>query len=168
MKWIGAFLIILSCGGFGFYQGINYRREERSLRDLLRVMDLMECELQYRLTPLPQLCSLISREFHGPVGGLFRCLGQELDSQISPDVSSCLHSALIQSKDLPAQTKRLAEELGMTLGSYDLKGQLIGLDCVKLQCRDLLDTMSQNREGRIRSYQTLGLCAGAAIAILFV
>ena len=168
MKWIGALLIIISCGGFGFYQGICYRKEEQALRDLLRVMDLMECELQYRLTPLPQLCNVIASQFRGPVGMVFRSLGQELESQIAPEAGSCMHSALIGCKELPQRLNGLLEELGTTLGSYDLQGQLIGLDAVRLQCRSFLDEMSQNREGRIRSYQTLGLCAGAAIAILFV
>ena len=31
-----------------------------------------------------------------------------------------------------------------------------------------LEVMGRNQEERLRSYQTLGLCAGAALAILFV
>ena len=31
-----------------------------------------------------------------------------------------------------------------------------------------LSRLETNRENRLRSYQTLGLCAGAALAILFL
>lgn len=168
LKWMGAILIVVSCGGFGFYQGINYRREERTLRELLQVMDLMECELQYRLTPLPHLCNMIAQQYRGPIGQLFQTLGKEMESQISPEVSSCMQAALIRCRNLPEQVRELLEQFGRTLGRFDLQGQMIGLDAVRMECRAKLEQMEQNRETRIRSYQTLGLCAGAALAILFV
>ena len=58
--------------------------------------------------------------------------------------------------------------LGRWLGRFDLDGQLKGLDAVRQECRRHLEELNNNREVRLRSYQTLGLCAGAAIAILFI
>jgi len=49
-----------------------------------------------------------------------------------------------------------------------MEGQLKGLESVRQECRRQVETLSYNRDARLRSYQTLGLCAGAALAILFV
>jgi stage III sporulation protein AB len=168
MKWIGAILIILSCGGFGFYQAGIYRAEEKNLRDLLRCLDLMQCELQYRLTPLPQLCILVSSQLGGAVGHVFDLLRRELENQVAPEVSSCMRSALLRCKNLTSQTRQLIQELGASLGQYDTYGQLSCFDAIRMQARTQLEELSRNRDSRIRSYQTLGLCAGAALAILFV
>ena len=48
------------------------------------------------------------------------------------------------------------------------QGQILGLEAVRSHCRSELDALSANQDERLRSYQTLGLCTGAALAILFV
>ena len=48
----------------------------------------------------------------------------------------------------------------------ELPGQQKGFSLAMEQCRLVLEEMAQNRTGRLRSYQTLGLCAGAALALL--
>ena len=58
-KWIGAILIIVSCGVCGFSVAAGKRREERLLSQLMDVLQFMEADLQYRLTPLPELCRII-------------------------------------------------------------------------------------------------------------
>ena len=59
-------------------------------------------------------------------------------------------------------------ELGDHLGRFDLQGQINGLEHCREHCVSKLKLLSDNKEKRLRSYQTLGLCAGAAIAILLV
>ena len=63
---------------------------------------------------------------------------------------------------------KIAITLGRTLGRFDLDGQLIGLENARRDCRRAVDALSENRDNRLRCYQTLGLCAGAALAILFI
>lgn len=167
-KWIGAVLITLGCGGFGCSLAAAHRREEYALRQLLSALDYMECELQFRLTPLPDLCRQAARERSGPVSRVLRELAEELDSQISPDVASCMSAALVAAGDIPRYTEENLKLLGSSLGRFDLKGQLNGLEAVRASCRRSLDELGNNRDIRLRSYQTLGLCAGAALAILLI
>ena len=55
LKVIGVILVIAGCGGVGFRIAANHRLEEKTLRQLIGILDYMECELQYRLTPLDLL-----------------------------------------------------------------------------------------------------------------
>jgi stage III sporulation protein AB len=58
--------------------------------------------------------------------------------------------------------------LGKSLGKFDLSGQLAGIDLVREGCKENLDRISKDRQERLRSYRTLGICAGIAIAILLI
>lgn len=167
-KWIGAVLIVTGCAGFGFAQASAYRKEESVLRQLLSALDFMECELQYRLTPLPDLCRQVGKETTGCIRAVFNSLAQEMDRQIAPDVSSCMHASLAIVKGVPERTKRILRDLGNSMGRFDLNGQLKGLEQIRSVCRQQVEALSSHRDERIRGYQTLGLCAGAALAILMI
>lgn len=167
-KIIGAALIIVGCGGVGFSMAAAHRKEEKSLRQLIRALDYMGCELQYRLTPLPELCRCAAAEGGGAVSQALLNLASELEAQVAPDAASCMSAALAKTAHLPQLTRKNLQALGTSLGQFDLQGQLTGLEMARKQCRRELDELSKNRDVRLRSYQTLGLCAGSALAILFL
>ena len=167
-RWFGAALVIAGCGGFGFSIASGYKREEGILRQLLRALNYMEWELQYRLTPLPELCRQAGKETRGTLREVFFNLARELEWQTSPDAASCMTAALKRSHELPRRVRGIMKQLGHTLGRFDLPGQKHGLEEVKEACRMELEALGKNRETRLRSYGTLGLCAGAALAILFL
>lgn len=168
VKIFGACLIIFGCGVFGFSVTAAYKREELALRQLIGALDYMQCELQYRMTPLPDLCRQAGYENQNRIGKFLILLSDELESQISPDVASCVRAALACIPELPKRVVKAFEIMGMSLGRFDAEGQIRGLEAVRAYCRTELDAMGINREARLRSYQTLGLCMGAALAILFV
>ena len=167
-KLIGAILILTGCGGFGFSMAAYYRLQERSLRQLARALEYMSCELSFRLTPLPRLCADASQIADGCVSDLFMRLSAELDRQISPDAVCCMDQAMKQTPDIPDITAEILTELGLTLGCFDLPGQLRGLENCQRMTKNAMDSLSVNRDQRLRSYQTLGLCAGAALVIIFL
>lgn len=166
-KWIGAVLIIVGCGGFGFSIAAGHKKEEKNLQQLLCILQYMESELQYKLTPLPELCRQAGDGANGILRGILHDLARELDWQVSPDACSCMNAALKKNKEVPASLRKLLLQLGHTLGRFDLPGQLRGLQSVREGCKEELRRFQKNQDTRLRSYQTLGLCAGAALAILF-
>lgn len=166
-KWIGAVLIIAGCGCTGFLAASNKRKEERILQQLAEVLEFMESELQYRLTALPELCRQAGKGTTGVLREVFLNLARELDWQTAPDACSCMSAALKKSRELPDSVRHLLLNLGHTLGRFDLAGQLRGIEAVKSGCVQVLMKQGKDHEKRIRGYQTLGLCTGAALAILF-
>lgn len=168
MKWIGAAMIVVGCGGVGFSMAIRHRVKERSLQELIASLDFMQCELQYRMTPMPDLCRLTAAQCNTGLRRFWTDLARELEDQIRPDVYHCVCAALGKSKDLPEQTEELLRSMGRSLGRFDLDGQVKGLENARYHCRRNLEELESCRDVRIRSYQTLSLCAGAALAILFL
>lgn len=168
IKWFGAMLIVSGCGAVGFVIAAAYRREEKELRQLSGALDYMACELQYRLTPLPDLCGQAAEECQGSVGRILKDLQEELKLQSLPDVECCVRAALSREGDYPQRICRAFQILGTSLGRFDLEGQLKGLEAVRNYCRRELEELSCGRDARLRSYQTLGICTGAALAILLI
>ena len=74
VKLTGAILIFLSCSSTGFLFARAYRKEERYLSEFIKLLDYMSCELQYRLTPLPQICIGAANMTYGVLEKVFRLL----------------------------------------------------------------------------------------------
>lgn len=167
-QMIGAVLIVAACGGYGLLLSAACRQRERELGRLLQALAYMENQLAYQLTPLPDLCRQAGKEVGGIVGEVLRNLARELSWQSAPDVTGCMAAALSRSRELPPQLRRLLAQLGRSLGRFDLPGQLRGLEAAREGCHQQLAQLRAGREPRLRSYRTLGLCAGAALVILLL
>ena len=168
VRYIGAILIFLGCGAFGFAFAANCRREERCLSELVRLLEYMSSELEYRLTPLPQICANAAENASGWLKTVFSALTKELENQIAPDAGACMEAAMLTARDIPQKVKNLLQTLGNSLGKFDLQGQMNEFSVVKEQCQAQLAQMRDKIDVRLRSYQTMGLCIGAGLAILFL
>lgn len=167
-KILGAVLIIAACGGMGFSLAAVHRRKEQMLRQIMAAVKFMACELQYRQTALPNLLAMTAAETTGAISQIFLAVARELERQIAPDAACCMNAVLEQFPKLPEMVAQKLQLLGRTLGRFDLSGQLSGLETVSQLCKRDLDGLLLNRDARLRSYGTLGLCAGAALVILFI
>lgn len=166
MKLLGAVMIIFGCGGVGFILTAAYRYQEQSLLQLVRAVEYMYCDLQYRLTPLPELCANAAQSCNGCVKKVLHQLYIELDKQVVPNASVCMHVIITKNGQLPKKLYRCMEMLGETLGRFDLQGQLQGLVSVKKHAEFELEQLRKNQDVRLRNYRTFGICAGAALVIL--
>ena len=83
------------------------------------------------------------------------------------DIAGCIN-ALLGTVDLPRRVRKNVRQLGASLGRFDLEGQLQGLEAVRQQCCADLKELEENREQRLRCYQTLTVCTGTALAILLI
>jgi len=167
-KWIGAVMIVSGCTGVGFRITYEKRKEENLLNQMLQLLQFLESELLYKLTSLPELSRMAAGEAKGILRTVFMNLYRELSWQKLPDAGSCMSAAIQRSGEIPSSTRRLLVQLGYTLGRYDLPGQLEGIQSVRKRCEDALQNCRMNRDDRLRCYQTLSVCAGAALAILLV
>ena len=166
IKIIGALLVLVGCGGCGILMATFHRREVAALHQLVHTVDVMISELEYRLTPLPELCRFASTQSKGVISAFFLMLADAMDKQISPDISCCTVSVLKRMENMPSHASAQLQSLGQTLGRFDLTGQLSALEHCRKACIAQLEVLEHQQGQRLRSYQTLGFCAGAALAIL--
>lgn len=168
MKLFGSLLIIFGCFSVGLYAALNHKRQLFALKKLLFLLDYMCCELRYKLAPLPEIFRNTANQANGYYRTFFLDLANELDMQIIPDAQSCLTVVLQKHETIPACVKECLTELGRTLGAFDLNGQLEGYAHTRAVCKEKLTALEEGKEGRMRTYQTLGLCGGVALAVLLI
>ncbi len=168
LKWFGVSLIVLGCGGVGLSMARQYVAQIAALKHLIIVLDYMANDLGYRQTPLPELCRCGAKLSVGIVSQVFTALAEQLESQTLSDAPGCMEQALILQKGMPDGLSTYFRQLGKSLGCFDVAGQVQGITAVRENCVKELNTLESDKTNRIRNYQTLGLCAGAALAILLI
>ena len=166
IRILGAAAVITGCGGFGISLAAAARKECTMLRILIRAIQEMQWELKYRMTELPELFRLAGESGSGVIREIFLEMAEKLNRREVMDVSAAFLSE-VNRIELPRKVRRNLKQLAQSLGRYDLEGQLQGLETVRQQCRsDLTELESEGKE-QMRCYQTLTVCAGAALAIIF-
>lgn len=168
VKLLGAAFIVLGCGGFGLVITRSIRKETLCLREFITALEFMECELNYHLTPLPQLCRLVSSMISGPICRFFLYLAEELEQQTASGAERCIFLAMERCPDIPPGVCQRIVKLGHSFGVFDLEGQIKCIRAVNEENARIYENMSRNQSVKLRSYKTLALCAGAALVILFI
>lgn len=168
IKLAGVIIIVITCSGFGFWVATSYKNETIFLRQFLSVLNIMECELRYKRSSLPDLCHILVEHTTGSLRGVFLALSQHLMSYCASNAAVCMQDAVKTTLRIPSRARPLLILLGDSLGKYDLDGQLKGIDFVRKNCEEILAIQVQELNNCVRTYKTLGICAGAALAILLL
>ena len=149
MKVLGAVLICVCCGWFGFSLSSAHKREERNLKQLIASLEYMQRE-------------------KGPVRDFWVAFKQELDQQLSAEVQPCLLAALDHTPKMTGITRECLLSIGKDLGKFDMDGQISALESSEIYCKERLENHCAGKDEQRRSYQTLGICAGAALVIILI
>lgn len=168
IRILGAILIISGCTGVGYALSRNYRREERAMEDLVQCLEWMMCEMNYRMPPLAALFRGAAEVCKGTVSQTMGQMAYELEQQLTPNIGACMHAAIAAVPNLPEKPGDHLRALGTSLGHFDLEGQIDRLQAASILCKQELKRMSNERETRLRNYQTLGICAGVALVIILL
>ena len=168
IRIFGALMIIVGCGAYGFMLSSAYRRELKAISQLLELLGSIECELLYRGPALSPMLYHLTANRKGLVFDIFRKLAAELDAQIQPNVSYCMDVTLQQFPNTPSETQRLIQKFGRTLGAFSEEGQLLEIRALKQEAQHRLSALEADLESKTKTYQTLGVCAGAAIVVIFM
>lgn len=168
LRIIGAIMILVGCGYAGFLLAASYRKETDSLTSFIEMLNYFECELQYRSPPISDMFSDFSETRKDLMGRFSKTLAVEIESQVCPNVKECVRAALQKHENMPKETACFLIKFGTTLGKFNADGQLLEIRSLKSVVQQKLEFLLSNQDWKTRNYKTLGLCAGAAIAILFI
>lgn len=166
LKLVGAVLILTTCGGLGLRSATEYLKEQKLLRQFVSILDYIECELQYRLTPLPDLCRLASSVTDSVLAEIFQALARELEVQASTNVKNSMEYVIDKFTVLTPLTRQTLLLLGQSLGQFDISGQIKEIEGVRHVCLQHLQEIASHKSERIRKYRTLGFCTGAVLVII--
>ena len=169
IRLLGA--VLLTCGGaaIGFSAAAALTRRARGLRAVLGALELLERELSFRLTPLPDLLARLAQLAAPPASGFFAACREGLDQLGEQSMAQIWAAALARRPmDLAPEDKNILLELGGVLGRYDGPGQreALGEIRARLLCQAERAEEESRRMGRV--YGALGLSAGSFLVIVLL
>lgn len=168
LKTVGILLVILGASCTGGVMAAQVYRTLSLARRLLPTLELMKSEIAYRRTPLPELMERFSTWNGGILSELFAILSRELGLRQEASVYAIMKKALSlpEMVTIPQSVRRILLNLAAALGQFDAGSQLRAMDLAIMETRALIEQLETEQKSRVRSYCTLGVCAGLALAIL--
>ena len=139
-------------------------------RQLVAGLQLMKNEVDVCAAPWPRAFAVMAVAVDGPLEQLFSAVAREMDRNRFLTPLMAVRQALREIPELPAgdAAQQTLLELAARLGRYDTDSQLQGIDLALLRLTEELHKAEQERGTRSKTYQTLGICTGLAVAILLM
>ena len=167
IRIIGAVLIVLGAGSFGIAKTAQFYRRQRQLRAFLHALEILRCELHYTLYPLPKLCRITAERSERVCAEFLRTYADLLDGGSNRSVAAREALSAVNIV-LPPDAQAAILELFSTLGRYDVDGEESLLQLTQRRLNAALERGETEKRPMVKGYAVLGICTGAAIAILLV
>lgn len=170
MRIVGVIFIVASAGVMGFRVALAMRRRCEMLRQLMAALQLMKNEIAFCGTPLPKAFALMAASCEGPLERLFSQIAKDMDKRRWLTPLAAMQQALKTVPELPQgdRVSMILLELAGKLGKYDLESQRQGIEMALTQLEEERRTAEKERSVKSKTYETLGICAGLAVAILLL
>lgn len=170
LKLIGLSLILTASTVAGLRLAAVVKRQQTQTLALIDAVLRIRHELQCRLTPLPEIFCALQAGRETAISAFFTELSQTLAAGSGCTVSYACRRALTKTQGLclPAAVRQTLLSLFDTLGLYDLEGNLQVLDLALTRLREQAAALRAEAPGRCRSFVTLGVCTGLAVAVVLL
>ena len=168
LKMIGVILVVGGASGFGIGKGLQFYRQLRQLREFYNALEILKCELNYTLMPLPKLCRVTAQRVNGVAAAYLLRYAKKLEDNIprTKAAAQCLEG--IRGLSLPRDAQMALLELFGTLGRYDLDGENRLLQLTAHRLNAAIERYQTEKKPLARGYAVLGTCTGIALAILLI
>jgi stage III sporulation protein AB len=134
-------------------------------------LQMLETEISYTSTPLPDAFQNVSVKSRSPAKELFMEAGCNLKSRTYSTVGEAFEKALDTIKDRMSIAKEDIEVLksfGYSMGTSDTEGQVKSFRLVLKQLEGQEVKAEELRNKNERLYKSLGLLGGIAVTILLI
>lgn len=170
VKLLGAITVITCTGYLGMLKARKYALRPKELRNLQAALQILETEIIYGATPLPEAMELVAARAEKSVAFLFYHAGQELLSMTGCTVKEAWDKALdmfssrtvLENSDLV-----ILRQLGNCLGMSDREDQAKHLRLAMEQLKiESVNAMEKSRT-HVKLWNYLGFLTGLMLVTVF-
>ena len=168
---VGCILIIGACSYIGFFLGKQYNTRFEQIKKLRSSLKMLETEIGYSMNPLPEALFRVGSRISGPVGTLYEHTSQVLEKNAGLPMEQIWKGGLDRLSEegsLKREELDVMDDFGLGLGGSDREEQLKNLHLAQEHLRIIEASAESDRNKYERMYKTLGVLAGAALAIVFI
>ncbi len=170
-KLIGSLLVIISSSLIGYLYGIKYSKRLSNLIYLQQCIKLLETEVLYGATPLPDALKNVYKKGNGKTSFIF----EEIRQNLLNHKDKSLYECFTETTDILKEKLHFKKEdievfmtLGQTLGTSDRKDHEKNFRMVITQLKALENEARIEKEKNEKMYKSLGVLTGIAIVIILL
>ncbi|MBO8137305.1 MAG: stage III sporulation protein AB [Desulfotomaculum sp.] len=171
LKLIGAALILCACACTGFSVARDYRRRPVELRLLQSALQMLETEISYGATPLPDALEQVGKRCESTVSSLFMITSQNLLKGEGITAGEAWEEALKKfhrKSSLKTSDLEVLRVLGSSLGISDREDQVKHLRLAREQLKIEAAKAEEEAAKNVKLYNYLGFLGGLTIILIFI
>lgn len=170
MKIVGILFVMLSSLSVGLRYAHMVQQRCTTIGQIILALRLLKSELSTHGTPLPEAFGLLAAATFGSAAAYFSSAAKEMNRNrwISPKESLQMAEAHLKEFTIKDPAIQILRDLSSGIGKFDMDSQLNALENAISRFELLRHSAEQERSVRCRTYRTLGLCTGIALAILLI
>lgn len=170
-KYMGLGLVLVGCTAMGIAAGKDMDRRVRDLRELIKLLQLLEGEIGYANAVLSEGFRHAARRMRMPYGRFLEKMADHMDELRGEGLKDIFEGCIREELNHTALTREDKEALagfGAQLGNLDVKMQL---GAIALYREQLLQAYGQAQEmwrKDAKLYRYLGVMGGLFLTVIFL
>lgn len=171
LKIISILIIFLACTYIGFYYGENFKKRNSQLNEILKGILLLNNEVMYTNTPLPEALRYVALKVDYPLRNLLLKVSENLVKGESKSVYEAFNEEYKKEKHnfkIIDEDKRVISDFLKSLGESGVYGQdkifNLAIENIKVNCKASELIASKNT----KMYRVLGVCIGAMLSLFLI
>lgn len=169
MVLLGSLILILGCGSLGLYLAARIRKRPMELRECLTALTLLDTEIFWGRTPLPEAFSILKERTDGAWKSFFLELENRLQGGEGANLAwqgTITHQ--MKNFCLKPEDWQVIQDVGKGLGRSDRHEQHKQIELVKQQVVMLKEQATQWAEKQAKMWSYLGFLGGIAGVIFLI
>lgn len=171
LKLVGSAVVVMCCGIAGMLVAGNYARRPADLRAGLSALQMLETEISYGATPLPEALAEVAQRCDRRVAALFSRAGRELTAGQGITAREAWDTALDQfypHSGLNPADLAVLQGLGHSLGISDREDQLKHLHLTREHLKQEYEKAEKAAARNVKLWNYLGFLAGITVCLIFL
>ncbi len=168
LKLIGGLLVVVASGLTGWQMSRSYARRPVELRQFIAALQLLETEITYVATPLPEALGGVAEQIGMPAASFFRQVAGDLGAHRGCSAREAWHGALecygIRSA-LGTSDLGILRGLGNSIGISDREDQSKHLRLAAEQLKTAMAMAEDAAAKNVKMWNYMGLLGGLVIVL---
>ena len=168
MRFWSAALLVISCGMMGLIIASSYHQRVKNLRQLALFIQLLESEIHFVQTTLPDILKKVGSQFSGPFRRFLQSLKKGLQEGSGDSFADIWieSTGILEAIGFPSQVVEDLRGFSIVLGSSDVAEQEKHLTLLLKRVEQSLEEAQAERNKQTKLWQYLGFCIGLLLVLL--
>lgn len=168
-KLLGGSLVILSCSMIGFLIAGQYQLRPKILRNLQTAISMLETEINYGHSPLPEALKNIAKKCDKGISELFLNTVKYISERSGLTAGEAWEEALedfFPNSNLSRADMEILSAFGKYLGATDIQDQIKNIKLTLIHLRQQEVAALEERQKNEKLWRYLGVLSGIMVFLL--